>query len=143
MLTAFLKISLVLFSLSWIYDSKVIAINDGKTYSCSCAVDFSYPDGGQSGLAHCNQNLGEVVNDIRYTCEIDSCYYDGHHYVDMIDCVHNGDSDRRPSNQKCSQYRYMGDVKGFSCTNPGNAHYTCPFKQNSGRMLRCSACTKG
>ncbi|EGG08035.1 uncharacterized protein MELLADRAFT_123775 [Melampsora larici-populina 98AG31] len=135
MIKMLLKISFLLLSL-WMHDSRVLAAQDTNVYTPTCL---------QYQLTSRKKDIACTGLDKRpYDCDPGTCEGNtGFAYAQMTGCVHNGVTDKTRTKQKCGQYTYNMQAKTFSCTNLGNAHYTCPYDENVVNLIDCSACASG
>ncbi|EGG09005.1 uncharacterized protein MELLADRAFT_104560 [Melampsora larici-populina 98AG31] len=75
-----------------------------------------------------------------YICPTSQCGNNGHLWVQMVGCLHNGVIGSGISNQQCSSYHFE-KVNDYGCTNPGGEWYSCPYKIDNVPFITCSNCT--
>ncbi|EGG04866.1 uncharacterized protein MELLADRAFT_123564 [Melampsora larici-populina 98AG31] len=127
MLHAFLKISLLLFSLL-ITD----VIGDSLSNVLPCSIKFEV----KGDKAVC------TGSGIVYDCPLKACWWQNHQYVHMTGCQ----LEKGPpgiSGQDCAQYEWIHPDPNvpyyFKCTNPAGYHYKCPFDGNIAKSMGCTA----
>ncbi|EGG02781.1 uncharacterized protein MELLADRAFT_123588 [Melampsora larici-populina 98AG31] len=82
-------------------------------------------------------------DDQRWVCPRAQCGKDGHLYVSMKGCFHNGDLRSGASNQQCAQYNNQPN-SFYACQNPGGEVYLCPYNATEGQppYITCADCVK-
>ncbi|KAH9813073.1 secreted protein [Melampsora americana] len=77
-----------------------------------------------------------------WKCPIAKCGRNGHSWIPMNGCLHNGVAGSGTSNQNCAQYNTSPKATSYGCKNTGGQIYICPFNTSAPPFLSCSDCTK-
>ncbi|EGG07312.1 uncharacterized protein MELLADRAFT_123424 [Melampsora larici-populina 98AG31] len=139
MLHIFLKIAFLLYSL------KINGLNAEKPlYKVNCNGGISFYSGGRYNVA-CRLILNEL-EEKHYNCKIENCLDDSksHQWVPFKHCQLAKSNNKDFSNQQCSQYNYLGENKGYSCSNAAGYQYVCPdYNPYKVDFLTCEHCRAG
>ncbi|KAH9817222.1 secreted protein [Melampsora americana] len=89
-----------------------------------------------------NKNATCFDNDDQsWGCPIVKCGLDGHLWIPLKDCLHNGVAGSGTSNQQCSEYDNQGNSV-YACRNMGGEIYSCHYNPLEQPYITCSECVK-
>ncbi|EGG13094.1 uncharacterized protein MELLADRAFT_123765 [Melampsora larici-populina 98AG31] len=108
-----------------------LASGQQTTKTIQCIGGFSV----DKTAAKCNDK-----DFLQYNCPLAQCGKDGHLWVPLSGCLHNGVLGSGISNQQCSSYS-MNKKDGYTCRNTGGEWYSCPYKADNVPFITCSKCT--
>ncbi|EGG10069.1 uncharacterized protein MELLADRAFT_124291 [Melampsora larici-populina 98AG31] len=138
MLHLFLKISFLLSSLG------IHGLNAEKPiYAAACNGGMRlYTGGKQDAACRYVRTTGE---ELHYNCQHNSCLYDDKDWVPFNNCRLANSANTGVSFQKCKEYNYEGQNKGYTCSNLSGVKYVCPEynPQNTVGALTCLTCRAG
>ncbi|KAH9815460.1 secreted protein [Melampsora americana] len=75
-----------------------------------------------------------------WLCYITNCNNNGHRWVLMKGCLHNGDPKSPRSNQQCVFYNFDAKTNQYDCKNSGSQSYKCPYTPSNVPFVTCSGC---